>query len=43
MMHYDNKWGRYRIRLQKGDVKKPAEVLRQLLEASYKESGGGAA
>ena len=42
VMDYDNKWGRYRIRLQKGDVKKHAEVLRQLLEASYKESGGGA-
>jgi len=37
---YDNRWGRYRIRLQKGDIKKHAEVLRQLLEASYRESGG---
>jgi hypothetical protein len=43
MMDYDNKWGRYRIRLQKGDVKKHADVLRQLLEMSYKESGGGEA
>jgi len=41
VMDYDNKWGRYRIRLQKGEVKKHAEVLRKLLEASYKESGGG--
>lgn len=40
LMDYDNKWGRYRIRLQRGDVKKHAEVLRQLLEASYRESGG---
>jgi hypothetical protein len=40
VMDYDNKWGRYRIRLQKGDVKKHADVLRQLLEASYRESGG---
>src|SRR2546425_3905842 len=40
VMDYDNKWGRYRIRLQKGEVKKHAEVLRRLLEASYKESGG---
>lgn len=43
MMDYDNRWGRYRIRLQRGGVKKHAEVLRQLLEASYKESGGGEA
>lgn len=41
VMDYDNKWGRYRIRLQKADVKKHADVLRQLFEASYKESGGG--
>jgi hypothetical protein len=38
---YDNRWGRYRIRLQKGDVAKHADVLRRLLEMSYKESGGG--
>jgi hypothetical protein len=41
VMGYDNRWGRYRIRLQKGEIKKHAEVLRQLLEASYNESGGG--
>lgn len=41
MMGYDNRWGRYRIRLQKGDVKRHADVLRKLLETSYKESGGG--
>ena len=41
VMDYDNKWGRYRIRLQTADVKKHVDVLRQLLEASYKESGGG--
>lgn len=41
VMDYDSKWGRYRIRLQKGDVKKNAEVLRQLFEAAYRESGGG--
>lgn len=40
VMGYDNRWGRYRIRLEKGEIKKHAEVLRQLLEASYKESGG---
>lgn len=41
VMDYDTRWGRYRIRLQKGDVKKQADVLHQLLEAAYKESGGG--
>jgi hypothetical protein len=41
VMDYDKQWGRYRIRLQKGDVKKHAEVLRKLLEGSYKELGGG--
>jgi hypothetical protein len=41
MLDYDNKWGRYRIRLYKGNVDKHAAVLLQLLEAAYKESGGG--
>ena len=41
VMDYDNKWGRYRIRLQKGDIKKHAEVLRQILEASFREATGG--
>ncbi|HLG13809.1 MAG TPA: hypothetical protein VJH03_04675 [Blastocatellia bacterium] len=41
VMDYDSRWGRYRIRLQKGEVKKHAEILRQLLEASYKESERG--
>lgn len=40
-MEYDARLKRYRIRLQKGDVKKHADVLRRLLEASYKEFGGG--
>jgi hypothetical protein len=41
VMDYDTRWERYRIRLQKGDVKKHTDVLRTLLEASYKEFGGG--
>lgn len=41
VMDYDIRWGRYRIRLQKGDVKKHAEVLNRLLAAAYRESGGG--
>jgi len=40
VMDYDNKWGRYRIRLSKGAVKKHEEVLRELFEAAYKDSGG---
>jgi len=41
VMDYDSKRGRYRIRLQRGDVQKHGDVLRQLLLASYKESGIG--
>lgn len=41
VMDYDSKWGRYRIRLQAGDVKKRHDVLRQLFEAAYRETGGG--
>lgn len=40
VMDYDNRWSRYRIRLQKGDLTKHADVLRQLFEAAYNESGG---
>lgn len=40
VMDYENKWGRYRIRLQKGDVKTHADVLRRILAAAYEESGG---
>ncbi|NQW49402.1 MAG: hypothetical protein HQ464_16705 [Planctomycetes bacterium] len=41
VMEYDNRWTRYKIRLQKGDVKKHAEVIGRLLSASYREFGGG--
>jgi len=41
VMDYDNRWARYRIRLQKSDLTKHADVLRKLLEASYHEFGGG--
>lgn len=40
MLDYDKRYSCYRIRLQKGDVKKHADVLRQLLEQSYREFGG---
>ena len=38
-MDYDNQWGRYRLRLGQGDVKKHADVLRELFEAAYRDSG----
>ena len=41
MLDYDKRYSCYRIRLQKGDVKKHADVLRRLLEQSYREFGGG--
>lgn len=41
VMDYDNRWARYRIRLQKSDLTKQASVLRKILEASYREFGGG--
>jgi len=40
VMDYDTRWGRYRIRLSKGDLKQRTEVLRDLFEAAYRESGG---
>jgi len=30
-MDYEDRWGRYRVRLSKGDVKKHAEFLNELL------------
>lgn len=41
VMDYDNRWARYRIRLQKSDLTKHADVLRKILEAAYREYGGG--
>lgn len=38
VMDYDTKWGRYRIRLSKGEVKKNAEVIRELFESAYSNS-----
>lgn len=35
VMEYDARWGRYRIRLGKGDVKKHETVLRELIKAAY--------
>ena len=41
MLDYDGKWRRYRIRLQSGDIKKHADVLRQLIERAHGEAHGG--
>jgi hypothetical protein len=30
-MGYDNRWGNYRLRLSKGDIKKHSDVLKELL------------
>jgi len=41
VMDYNARYARLRIRLQKGEVQKHADVLRRILEASYREFGGG--
>jgi hypothetical protein len=38
VMDYDKKWGRYRIRLSKGDIKKHSEFLTNLLRSAYENS-----
>lgn len=38
VMDYDNRWGRYRIRLEKGDVKKQTDILRELFAAAHRDS-----
>ncbi|MFO1315659.1 MAG: DUF5655 domain-containing protein [Burkholderiales bacterium] len=39
VMEYDARWGRYRIRLAKGDVKKHEVLLRELLKTAYEAAG----
>jgi hypothetical protein len=39
LMDYDNKWGKYRIRLTKGDIKKHSELLDEIFAESYSEAG----
>lgn len=38
VMDYDKKWGRYRIRLSKGDIKKHSEFLTNLLRSAYENA-----
>ncbi len=37
IMDYDSRWGRYRIRLKKGDLEKHKELIRELMKRSYGE------
>ncbi len=39
IMEYDARWGRYRIRLSKGEVKKHEQLLRDLLKQAYGQGG----
>ncbi|GMV36310.1 MAG: hypothetical protein AMXMBFR61_08180 [Fimbriimonadales bacterium] len=39
LLEYDSRWGRYRIRLKPGDVKKHREILASLIEEAYDLSG----
>jgi predicted transport protein len=39
VMDYDDHWGRYRVRLTKGDIEKYQDLLKELLQKSYAESG----
>ena len=34
-MDYDSKWGRYRIRVDKNDISKNKELLKELMMQSY--------
>lgn len=38
VMDYDSRWGRYRIRLQPGDVEKSRKVLTDIVAKAYAES-----
>jgi hypothetical protein len=38
-MPYDKRWRQYRLRIQPGDVKKEADVLRALIKLAAGEGG----
>lgn len=38
VMDYDNRWGRFRIRLRAGDVEKNKSLLTEIIAMAYKES-----
>jgi hypothetical protein len=35
VMDYDSRWGRYRIRLQPGEIEKNKEVLTEIIKEAY--------
>ena len=39
VMDYDKRWGRYRLRLGKGEVSRFAEVLSELAKQAYMAAG----
>lgn len=39
VMDYDTRWGRYRIRLQPGEIEKNKEVLTEVVKEAYEASG----
>ncbi len=39
VMDYDTRWGRYRIRLSKGQIAKHSELLMELMEQAYSDYG----
>ena len=39
IMDYDIRWGRYRIRLQPGDIKKNKEILTEVVKEAFDASG----
>ncbi|MBW1776101.1 MAG: hypothetical protein JRI76_12605 [Deltaproteobacteria bacterium] len=39
VMDYDSRWGRYRIRLQPGEVEKNKEILTEVIAEAYAASG----
>ena len=38
VMEYDDRWGRYRIRLAKGDIQRHEALLRELLKTAHDQS-----
>jgi hypothetical protein len=38
VMEYDSRWGRYRIRLSKGDVQKHQALVKEILRTAYDEA-----
>ena len=39
VMDYDSRWGRYRIRLQPGEVDKNKQILTEVIAEAYAASG----